>query len=1726
MAKQVENRVVEMEFKNKDFEKAIEVTMKSLDELNKKIDELSKVNTSGFDNLSKAANNVNFDGLAKNIDYIADRFSLVGIAAQKVKDKIVDAMLEAVQSLAAPIDSIFDTIKEKGESRASNLEFAKFQLEGLGVAWDKVKGSIDEAVNDTRFGMDEAAVAASQLAASGVQLGEKMTHALLGISGVAAMTNAEYSDIARIFTKVAGTGKVYATTMNEIGTRGLNAWQAMAEYVGVTEQEMRDMVSDKDTIVDFTTFAEAMFEKFGEQAKKGNDLFSGALANTRAALGRIGEKFYTPLHENLRQALIAIKPVINDINKALDPMFNSLSKLMENVKDTVVNVFNAIHTAFNGTEDGEPFIITLFGKPVDVADAVNGIVDTVTNAIDQINAAFDNGGVNYVVDILENVAYNIYNIFKIISSSFKTVFADFNLDVLQNALVNISRWTGELKMNDKLVDNLSRTLSGLWAIIDMILRTAHALLDLVLLPILKALGLVAEDATDLTAALGDMLVNIDANYKIYHWMYPVVNDIAMAFYALKDSVIKMADAFDAGFKKLTGMNIEETFHYLLNVFETFSSSTLLVGVGGIFYGIGEAVAWLFEQFTKLAEYLSHDNGFTEFMKNLTDQSKVVMWLKDSIEKLKNTFKDLTSGKKTLSEVLGLDKLKEKFQWINPLIEKFKEHYKSIFEQPSGKEHTEGLPLITALGDNIKRALESLDWEDIFGAIGAGFYAYWVKKVIEIKNVIAGSIVNFTDAFSSLAEGINMSLVKLNDETFADKVLKIAAAVGILALSLVMLSKIDSATIEDCVFYIGLLMAMLGVFVVVVSRLTTTLRKTEKVVEESDNSKTGRKKLFDKDGNIISDTIVNFADKLKNTKETLREKINNISAIPSLLIALGASILLIVNTITKLTNAIHADPQAAMMAVAVVGGIMAGLFFITKKMLEVSKTTNATTLSKLKGLAIFMVALGFAIKELTLPLVALTLVAKYSGGSGAFTAAVLSVGLLMAEMAGIAYLFAKFADNNMAPKMLAGAGAMALMGVAIQMLTIPLIAITVLYGVNGTATLAAVATVAVLMAAMGGIVIAFAMLCGQIAGAVPAMLAGAAAMLIMGFAINTLIAPISVITGLAALSPESLDKAMQCILALMGIMALLTALFGLIGGFTGGVGAAGMVAGAASMLIMAEALNALLIPLAAIAALNMSGQFEAAFTGLVMCMIALGVAAAAAIVLAPGIEVLSTALLAFGGTLLMIGLAVDLAGKGILALFAAFMLLEAIDLDKLQERLAAAGEAMITGFVTALVNSRPKIAMGIMNLLSSGLQLLLGCSAMIAEACILMLMDVITAIDNHAKEIGFHLGHALLDIIEYALMGIAGSAIDLLSRAFGGEGGFSEFLMENMLPKKNKDKKGFLDGIKGIFGGDDTKEEAKEAAEDTGKEAASGVTDGIMEGLKDPSEQSKLSEGINNLLGGSLSNEATDTLKEKFGLTSDESINEMINTYANREGDLKDATGSSATAAADGFVDQNNKELDRYFKAGEVDGAEFMKGFNSQKGLDINSPSKKTREAAHFTKEGFELGLQDGTSMSDIGEQQATDFLSAFSYASKAAESTVRDSALAGLADTMARIGELAGLDDYQPTITPVLDLSDVNAGFQSINSLFSSRRGLALAGEASAWQNESMRRRYEIQNDNSAASYEGFGTIGTKLDELGSAILNRQVVLDSGEVVGGLAEPMDRALGVRMIRSQRTKGGR
>ena len=106
---------------------------------------------------------------------------------------------------------------------------------------------------------------------------------------------------------------------------------------------------------------------------------------------------------------------------------------------------------------------------------------------------------------------------------------------------------------------------------------------------------------------------------------------------------------------------------------------------------------------------------------------------------------------------------------------------------------------------------------------------------------------------------------------------------------------------------------------------------------------------------------------------------------------------------------------------------------------------------------------------------------------------------------------------------------------------------------------------------------------------------------------------------------------------------------------------------------------------------------------------------------------------------------------------------------------------------------------------------------------------------------------------------------------------------------------------------------------------------------------------------------------------------------------------------------------------------------AKKKLNIHSPSKVFYSIGDYAGQGFVKALSDYV---DISYRSGRDMAS---------------SASDGLNAAIATIGKAFDIDtDIQPTISPVLDLSNVRSGVRSINGLFGTKQSLGVVGRVNA----------------------------------------------------------------------------
>ena len=418
MSKTIDEKVVQMKFDNSNFEKNVAKTLKTLDNLKWKITETDLESGKGLSNLNKAAKNVDMSGLAKGIETVQARFSALQVIGVTALANLTNSAVNAGKKI---VSALGDALVNGGKNRALNIQNAKFQIEGLlgtdefQKQWTRIDESINWAVKDTAYGYDSAAKAASQFMASSIKVGEQMDYSLRAISGVAAMTNSTYDDIANVFTRVAGQGRVMAIDLNSLAARGINAAAVLGKALNKSESEIRDMVSKGQ--ISFDTFAKAMDDAFGEHAKKGNETFEGALANMKAAMSRIGAKVWDPLLTNQRDVFNQMRLLFNDLNN--------------NYLDAPIKALN----------------------------------EKLTSAFQNLVQFIEKGGLKNILLGIGDILGYIGSILKPIKEGFREIFPKKSVDELVSYTEKFKEWTSHLKLSEKTAQKLKDTFKGLFSVV-------------------------------------------------------------------------------------------------------------------------------------------------------------------------------------------------------------------------------------------------------------------------------------------------------------------------------------------------------------------------------------------------------------------------------------------------------------------------------------------------------------------------------------------------------------------------------------------------------------------------------------------------------------------------------------------------------------------------------------------------------------------------------------------------------------------------------------------------------------------------------------------------------------------------------------------------------------------------------------------------------------------------------------------------------------------------------------------------------------------------------------------------------------------------------------------------------------------------------------------------------------------------------------------------------------
>ena len=170
-------------------------------------------------------------------------------------------------------------------------------------------------------------------------------------------------------------------------------------------------------------------------------------------------------------------------------------------------------------------------------------------------------------------------------------------------------------------------------------------------------------------------------------------------------------------------------------------------------------------------------------------------------------------------------------------------------------------------------------------------------------------------------------------------------------------------------------------------------------------------------------------------------------------------------------------------------------------------------------------------------------------------------------------------------------------------------------------------------------------------------------------------------------------------------------------------------------------------------------------------------------------------------------------------------------------------------------------------------------------------------------------------------------------------------------------------------------------------------------------------------------------------------------------------------------------------------------------LGIQSPSKAFAELGMYSDKGFAVGLMQYASVVSSSATQ------------------VGKEAVSSLSNSISRISSMVtdGMD-AEPTIRPVLDLSNIQNGVKSVNGMFNANRTLSLGlSLGSTIQPQAGNDSFKSLKDTTIAANDkvvsAIDSLKEDVSTLADAIRNIKLVMDTGALVGAISPEMDRSLG-------------
>ena len=269
----------------------------------------------------------------------------------------------------------------KGFGRLRAMEDAQAKIRGLGYEAKEVEaimGDVQGALDGTMFLYSEGADVAAGALAAGVQQGEELEAYLRLTADAATQAGLDFGTMGHMMNKVSSSGKLTGDVLNQLEQNGVYVGAAIADSLGVTQEEFRKMVSEGKVSAD--VFQKVMYEQFAGSSEEAANTMTGAMSLAWTAIGQLGEKLIAEVYPYLKEFFQGFYDWVQEISPAVEDFGKRVGEALGNIIGWITENPGAVK-AFAAAIGAVFAAMAAYTVVVKVQGAISGL----TNAFKGLN---------------------------------------------------------------------------------------------------------------------------------------------------------------------------------------------------------------------------------------------------------------------------------------------------------------------------------------------------------------------------------------------------------------------------------------------------------------------------------------------------------------------------------------------------------------------------------------------------------------------------------------------------------------------------------------------------------------------------------------------------------------------------------------------------------------------------------------------------------------------------------------------------------------------------------------------------------------------------------------------------------------------------------------------------------------------------------------------------------------------------------------------------------------------------------------------------------------------------------------------------------------------------------------------------------------------------------------------------------------------------------------------